>query len=192
MIGLGCRGIVVSPEDEFVYKLKQCDEDAYELLVRTFERPLYRYFLASHGDAQLAGEQSADCFGDLVESIPKMTGGADQLRPFVFAVARNVLRRGWRRNTRASVRQPLIEAPQDIRPTPDVLLEANDEQARLMEAVQSLDPATRDVFLLRFVEELSIAEVAAAVGEPLGTVKSRLHRGRKQLLEKLKSTTRLP
>jgi RNA polymerase sigma-70 factor, ECF subfamily len=181
----------VSPEDEFVQKLKQCDANAYELLVRKFERPLYRYFFASHGDAQLAGEQSADCFGDLVESIPKMTGGAEQLRPFVFAIARNVLRRGWRRKSRENLQQTAMNVAEGW-PTPDVLLEANEGRARVMEAVQSLDPATRDVFLLRFVEELPIAEVAAAVGEPVGTVKSRLHRGRKQLFEKLKSTSRLP
>jgi RNA polymerase sigma-70 factor (ECF subfamily) len=181
----------VSPEDEFVQNLKQGDADAYERLVRAFERPLYRYFFASHGDPQLAGEQSADCFGDLVESIPKMTGGADQLRPFVFGVARNVLRRTWRHKTRANLHQASADVPQDVQATPDVLLEASDEQARLIDAIQALDPATRDVFLLRFVEELPIAEVAAAVGEPVGTVKSRIHRGRKQLVEKLKAASRL-
>ena len=84
-------------EHKLVQRLKQGDGDACETLVHRFEGPLYRYFLASHGDAQLAGEQSADCFSDLVQSLPKMSGGEDQLRPFVFAVARNILRRQWRR-----------------------------------------------------------------------------------------------
>ena len=83
-------------EDEFVRLLRKGEAEAYETLVRRFEGPLYRYFFASHGDPQLACEQSADCFGDLVESLPKMLGGAEQLRSFVFAVARNVLRRQWR------------------------------------------------------------------------------------------------
>src|SRR4051812_16184581 len=41
-------------EDEFVQRLKAGDADAYEVFVRRFETPLYRYFLASHGDPQLA------------------------------------------------------------------------------------------------------------------------------------------
>src|SRR5690349_10394549 len=83
----------LTTECEFVERLKAGDAAAYEVLIERFEAPLYRYFLASHGDAQLAGEQSADCFGDLVGSLPKMAGGSQQLRAFVFAVARNVLRR---------------------------------------------------------------------------------------------------
>ena len=91
----------MTTDGEFVRKLKAGDPQAYEALVERFEAPLYRYFLASHGDEQLATEQSADCFGDLVESLPKMTGGSEQLRAFVFAVARNVLRRSWRSQKRA-------------------------------------------------------------------------------------------
>ena len=53
-------------EDEFVQRLKAGDANAYEAFVRWFETPLYRYFLASHGDPQLATEHSADCFGDLI------------------------------------------------------------------------------------------------------------------------------
>jgi RNA polymerase sigma-70 factor (ECF subfamily) len=73
-----------------------------------------------------------------------------------------------------------------------VALEASEESTRVIEAVRSLDPATRDAFLMRFVEQMSVAEVAAAVSEPIGTVKSRLHRGRKQLAEILRTTSGMP
>ena len=63
--------------NEYISGLRAGDADAYETLVRQFEVPLYRYFFASHGDPQLACEQSVDCFSDLVESLPKMTGGPD-------------------------------------------------------------------------------------------------------------------
>ena len=179
-------------DDEFVRSLKSGDAAAYEALVCRFEAPLYRYFLASHGDPQLAGEQSADCFSDLVEALPKMSGGPQQLRPFVFAVARNVVRRQWRRTARVCA--PLVSAAEAIDgwPAPDAAVEAAEESARLIEAIRSLDQPTRDVFLLRFVEQLSIAEVAESVGEPEGTVKSRLHRGRRRLQTILQSRSGLP
>ena len=68
-------------------------------------------------------------------------------------------------------------------------VESKDEVTCAVEAIQTLDPATREVFLLRFVEQMSVAEVALAVGEPVGTVKSRLHRGRLRLQEILQSTS---
>jgi len=177
--------------NEFIRSLKNGEADAYEVLVRRFEAPLYRYFFASHGDPQLAGEQSVDCFSDLVESLPKMSGGPEQLRPFVFAVARNVLRRQWRQQVRKLEPLDLAAEAIDDLPTPDAAVVADEQSAVLIEAIRSLDQATRDVFLLRFVEQLSIAEVAESVGEPIGTVKSRLHRGRRRLQEILQSTSDL-
>jgi RNA polymerase sigma-70 factor, ECF subfamily len=175
-------------EDDLLNRLRRGEHDAFAELVRRFEDRLYRYFLASHGDPQLAGEQSADCFGNLVESLPKMTGGPDQLLPFVYAVARNVLRRQWRRPSRDFASLIDAAAIADGRPAPDAEYESRDESARALEAIRTLDPATREVFLLRFVEQMSVAEVAIAVGEPIGTVKSRLHRGRLRLQEILQST----
>ena len=175
-------------DDQFVHSLRKGDADAYETLVRRFEAPLYRFFLAAHGDPQLASEQSADCFGDLVGSIPKMVGGAAELRSFVFAVAKNVLRGQWRRRTRERT-QPLLGAePVDDWPAPDAAMQSVEESERIIAAIRLLDESTRDVFLLRFVEQMSLAEIATAVREPIGTVKSRLHRGRQRLQQILQST----
>src|SRR5438552_846155 len=114
-----------------MYSLRKGNTDAYETLVRRYEAPLYRFFLAAHGDPQLASEQSADCFGDLVESIPKMVGGAAQLRSFVFAVAKNVLRGQWRRRTREHT-QPLLEAELvDDWPAPDAAMQSAEESERI-------------------------------------------------------------
>ena len=181
----------MTAEEEFVRRLKRSEADAYEALIRRFETPLYRYFFASHGDPQLAGEQSADCFSDLVECLPKMTGGAEQLRSFVFAVAKNVLRRQWRRRGRECTQLGSVTEAIDTWPAPGAAMEAAEDSELLIEAIRSLDQRTRDVFLLRFVEQMSVAEVAEAVGEPVGTVKSRLHRGRQRLREILQSTNGL-
>jgi RNA polymerase sigma-70 factor (ECF subfamily) len=171
----------MSMDDEWLANLRRGDAGAFERLVSRFEGPLYRYFLASHGNPQLAGEQSADCFGDLVRALPKMTGTAAQLRSFVFATARNVLRRSWRRQPREAA-GPETEVERSCpRPGPDAAVEHREELARVLKALDELDGETREVFVLRFIEQLSLAEVASVVGEPLGTVKSRVHRGRQRL-----------
>jgi RNA polymerase sigma-70 factor (ECF subfamily) len=149
---------------------------------------LYRFFLAAHGDPQLASEQSADCFSNLVESMPKMTGGAAQLRSFVFAVAKNVQRAHWRERTCERTTSFLSLALADDGPSPDMTMQAAEECERVIAAIRLLDEPTRDVFLLRFVEQMSLTEISTTVHEPIGTVKSRLHRGRQRLQEILQST----
>jgi RNA polymerase sigma-70 factor (ECF subfamily) len=173
----------LTTDGEFVRKLKARDPQAYVALVERFEAPLYRYFLASHGDDQLATEQSADCFGDLVVSLPKMTGGSDQLRAFVFAVARNVLRRSWRSQKRAHVPLGVSDEPADNWPSPDAAAEQLEEARRVIEAIRLLDEPTRDLFVLRFVELMPLVEIAATDGEPIGTIESRLSRGRERLAQ---------
>ena len=58
-----------------------------------------------------------------------------------------------------------------------------EEVRRVIEAIRLLDEPTRDVFLLRFVELMPLTEIATTVGEPIGTIKSRLSRGRKRLAQ---------
>jgi RNA polymerase sigma-70 factor (ECF subfamily) len=171
----------MNAENEWLAGLRRGDSAAYEILVSRFEGPLYRYFLANHRDAQLAGEQSGDCFAELVRALPKMKGGPEQLRAFVFAVARNVLRRGWRDNHAHDESLEVAGGVAYPGPPPDLSAEHREELARVLEAFRELDPPTREVLVLHCIEQLPLAEVAAITGEPLGTVKSRIHRGRQRL-----------
>jgi len=174
----------MNAEDRWLAGLRQGEPSAYETLVDGFEQPLYRYFLASHGDPQRAGEQSADCFGDLVSALPRMKGGPNQLRAFVFGVARNVLRQGWRRDQH---RAAPLGAAYDLThqgPSPLVTAEDREELSRLFEAMYQLSPKIREVFVLRYVEQLSLDEVAQVTGAQPGTIRNHLHRGRSKL-EKL-------
>jgi len=168
-------------EDEWLARLRRGDSAAYESLVCQYEGPLYRYFLTAHGDAQLAGEQSADCFVELVQAVPKMKGGREQLRAFVFGVARNVLRRRWRNNEAHAAPLEAASDAEYLGPSPTLTAEHREELQRVLTALRELDPLTCEVFVLHCVEQLPLAEVAIITGEPLGTVKSRIHRGRQRL-----------
>ena len=86
----------------------------------------------------------------------------------------------------------MSDEPTDNWPSPDMAAEASEETVRLIDAILLLDEPTRDVFLLRFVELMPVAEIAAATGEPVGTVKSRLSRGRQRLAEILKLHEQTP
>lgn len=176
-------------DDAFIARLKRGEASAVERLVADFEGPLYRYFLAIHGDSALAGEQSADSFSELVTALPRLRGGPAQLRGFVYAVARNVERRRWRQRWRHDEPLEAVGEPEAASPNPSDTAATRDDLRRAFEVLRGLDSTTRDIFLLAYVEQLPLGEVAQTLGLPLGTVKSRIHRGRQELAASLDPST---
>jgi RNA polymerase sigma-70 factor (ECF subfamily) len=170
----------LSADDAYLADLRRAKPAAVERLVADYEGPLFRYFLAIHGDAHTAGEQSAESFVELVRALPKMRGGAEQLRGFVYAIARNVERRRWRQRTSDHSLDAADGCVSPL-PGPGETLERREQLERALGSLRRLDATTREVFVLAFVEQLPLAEVARALNMPLGTVKSRIHRGRQEL-----------
>ena len=74
---------------------------------------------------------------------------------------------------------------------PEALLIQKDARRQLERGLKALSPEFREVLVMRELEELSYKEIAGIVGIPIGTVMSRLARGRKQLAESLVSTSRV-
>ncbi len=81
----------------------------------------------------------------------------------------------------------LIPEGTDSKPNPEELLESKEQVLALKRAVAQLPSRLREVFILRTYGELSYEEVARALGMPLGTVMSRLHRARAFLSDKLEN-----
>ena len=173
----------MTPDETFANQLKDGHPAAYEMLVERFEGPLYRFFFCDHRDHHTAQEQTAETFTQLVGAFPRMHGGAEQLCAFVFATARHIQQRRWRRPKRQQMPLALAQNVIDGRPSP-VTQAADREQLELvLQAIGRLDQALRNVLLLRFVEGYSIDEIAQALEMPLGTIKSHIHRSRLQLKE---------
>jgi len=97
-------------------------------------------------------------------------------RPWLYGIARNVLRAHWRAMARPAPRIPT--AVSDPWPKLDEQLDAEARRPELKRALESLTDDEREVLLLLAWEQLSQAEIAFVLGVPPGTVRSRLHRAR--------------
>jgi len=165
--------------------LKAGRPTAFEELFRRFETRLYRFFLLSHGNHHLAEDQCGDTFVALVSAIHRMRGGEEHLASFVFGVARNVLRRSRRRGRfRPTSLERAIDVA-DSRAGPQRTVESRESLRQAMGFLEAFDEPVRHVLVLRFVEGLMLEEVAEALGMPLNTVKSHIHRARKRLLRQI-------
>jgi RNA polymerase sigma-70 factor, ECF subfamily len=168
-------------DESFVEQLKRGEAAAFEVLVERFERPLYRFFFCHSRDHHAAEELTAETFAQLVHSIRQIRGGCEQLRAYVFATARHVQQRRWRERKKKAL--PLDEASAigDPRASPDDAIAQREEREQLLDAIGQLAEQERSVVLLRYVEQLPIDEIAAALEMPAGTVKSHLHRSKEKL-----------
>jgi RNA polymerase sigma factor (sigma-70 family) len=116
--------------------------------------------------------------------------GADA-RAWLLAIVRNTWYSRLSRRAGAGelmVHDEAADDRPDDRPGPEALLLQQQEVDRVRTAVEQLPVDFREVIVLRELEGLSYKEIAAVVGIPIGTVMSRLARGRDRLLDVLKTT----
>lgn len=124
------------------------------------------------GDIDLAEEATAEAFARALERWDRVSQ-MDAPGGWVFTVARNRLRRRWRRR-RTEAR--LVDGQSSVRAT-----EMGPFQAHVWEAVSQLPRRQREAVALRYIADLTEAQVAEAMGVAPGTVASTLHDARARL-----------
>ena len=148
-----------------------------EALYNANQRGLFRYFCRAVGHAETARDLTQDVFVRVSRSvIPAAPEAA--LRGWLFQIARNLALDHHRRGQRRPQAEPLTDT---ARPA------SQDTGAEVNEALASLADVDRDVFLMREVAGLGYDEIATACGLTPDAVRSRIHRARLQLRDRLSS-----
>jgi RNA polymerase sigma factor (sigma-70 family) len=109
------------------------------------------------------------------------------LKPWLYAITVNLVRDHYKQadfRRTDSMPESLDLAVAD---TPETELIENEQEQEVLAALRSIPILQREVILLRYCQDLSLKEIAQVVQVPVGTVKSRLSLGLKQIKEKLKA-----
>lgn len=134
------------------------------------------------GDAEEAKDLSQDVFVRVYRNLHKYQPGT--FEGWLYRITKNLFLDRMRRRRRVLL-EPLPEEewrqPEDEAPGPEERLEQGLLRSDIDEALTRLPPDFRTAVVLCDVNGLSYEEIAAATGWPLGTVRSRIHRGRKLL-----------
>ncbi len=153
-----------------------------ELFDRYYEM-IFRYAVRAVGQSDGA-DVAAEVFTLAFESRRRFDPAYPSAGPWLFGIAANVVGEVLRRRFRRSRATGRVSAPGYEPDTADAVADRVDAQRTrplLAAALGSLRPEELDVLLLAAFGELSYPEIAAALGIPIGTVRSRLHRARQKL-----------
>ncbi len=158
-------------------------EDAFTALYRRRQGGVYRFALQMTGSSAIAEDVTQEAFLALILHGTRYDQARGTVASFLYGIARNlVLRRIDRRPWAEMEITEECAGPEDL--LEDLTRRESIEHVR--QAVLSLPPVFREVIVLCDLQDSSYEEAAAALDCPVGTVRSRLSRGRTMLARKLR------
>jgi RNA polymerase sigma-70 factor, ECF subfamily len=177
-------------DDQLLLRIRSGDEQAFLGLYRRRQAALYRFALHMSGSGPVAEDVTQEVFLALLRQDCGYDAQRGTLSSYLFGIARKLILRHLERG-RADVN---LEAesedgtPPELAVDDDLLADLTRRESieALHRAVQALPRRYREVVVLCDLEEVDYSDAAMVLGCPIGTVRSRLHRARALLLEKLK------
>ena len=168
-------------ERELIARLQQRDEAAFEELIRQYEKKVYTLCFRMCGSSEDAEEAAQDTFLALWRGIDRFRQESS-LSTWIYRLASNAcidtLRRRKKQNAVSLDDEELFIDAVDPSPQPQETAERREVQRLLQKGLLSLPEEYRKVLILREIEGLSYTEIAESASLELGTVKSRISRGR--------------
>jgi RNA polymerase sigma-70 factor (ECF subfamily) len=184
----------------FIRRLKQRDEQAFNEMVRQYGDKVFSLVYRMIGNRAEADDVAQDVFITVFKTIDTFRGEA-KFSTWLLRIAanhsKNRIKYLARRPTDANgdgndgvAAIPGAPPVQGHIAGPDAMLEAAEADRLMQEGIAELDEEHRLLVILRDVEELSYQEIGDITGLAEGTIKSRLHRARMAIKEKLDKNTR--
>lgn len=179
----------MSTEESLVRQAIEGNEGAFAQLYDEYFDKIYRYVYLKVGNQTEAEDLTQEVFLRALGAIGSYKWRQIPFSSWLFRIAHNEVIDYFRKQGKEKLVR-LNEAASNIETDPMLIAEQSLERGQLMAALGKLSPAQREVITLRFVSELSIAEVAKTLGKSEGTVKALQYGGtvalRKILIEKKK------
>ena len=185
-------------DDVLLRRAAKGDEEAFTLVYRRHQAALYRFALRMTGSAWAAEEIVQDVFMTLMREPKKFDASRGALGAYLYGITRN---RVMKYRERAPREVSLEEKREDgsdrgmvlqDKFTPATWAEQTERLEQVRAAVLELPAEFRETVVLCELEERSYEEAARLIGCPIGTIRSRLHRGRALLLAKLEMLRDVP
>jgi RNA polymerase sigma-70 factor (ECF subfamily) len=177
----------LSASDEvLIGRIAQGDRLAMQALFARHQLRVYRFVLRLVGNASAAEDLISDVFLDVWRQADRFEGRS-AVSTWLLAIARFKALSSMRRRPDEELDEAKAEAIEDGSDGPELSVQKKDKGTALRKCLQGLSPEHREVIDLVYYHEKSVEEVAAIVGIPEATVKTRMFYARKKLSELLQA-----
>ena len=182
----------LSDEELIIEFQKNNDERAFEILIQRFKNPLTNYVYRFLGDY----DSCVDVVQETFIKVYRYKDNYSSLAKFstwVYTIAGNLARSEYQRKRRRNLfsinsfgeEEKTFDIPDETY-RPDVAADTNMKKEIIQKALLKVRDSYREAVILRDIQELSYEEIAEILGVEIGTVKSRINRGRAELQKYLK------
>jgi RNA polymerase sigma-70 factor (ECF subfamily) len=180
-------------DEELILEFQQNNTiKAYEILVQRYKNPLINYIFRFLGDY----EACADIVQETMIKVYRNKDSYKSIAKFstwIYTIAGNLARTEYQRRKRRNIfsissygdDNETFDIP-DESARPDVITDSGIKDEIIQKALLKVSDSYREMVILRDIQELSYEEIAEVTGIAVGTVKSRINRGRNQLQKLLK------
>ncbi|MFO1019924.1 MAG: sigma-70 family RNA polymerase sigma factor [Planctomycetales bacterium] len=182
---------MIQTDDELISACRTGNTEAFGELVCRYQDRLFHGLLRMLGSREDAQDIAQEAFVQAFQKLSSFRGDS-AFYSWLFRIAWNsaVSQRRRRKTTTSleSVREQAGVEATDRHPQarPEHPLELTERRQLVRRALDSLSEEYRTVLVLKEMEEMSYEEIAQILNCPIGTVRSRIHRGREELRERLK------
>jgi RNA polymerase sigma-70 factor (ECF subfamily) len=173
------------PEDQNLIDLSLCgDTKAFECLLRRYQKLVYNLLFQMVRSHEVAADLTQDSFLKAYKSLRTFRRGAN-FKPWILRIATNSCLNYVRDNKQVSSLDAMLESEPAMEPVSTIDVEREVElkisQQELFTALEQLSSRQRNIFVLRYHNDLSYDDIATVSGETVQSVKSMLFRIRDKL-----------
>jgi RNA polymerase sigma-70 factor (ECF subfamily) len=164
-------------EEEILALASQGDKDAFGILYERYVERIYNYVYYRTGNTHDAEDLTARVFQRAMKHIVNYTDRGIPFSAWLYRIAHNLVA-NWHRDHSRKQEIPLHDAPllQSKGDHPEKNLVRSQEQDALLRLIRHLPPERQNLLILKFVEDMSNAEIGQIMGRSEGAVKSLYHR----------------
>ena len=171
-------------EHNLIQAARNGDQAAFGELVQQYQKRVFALAVRMCPTPELAEEAAQEAFLAAWQGLPFFRGDS-AFSTWLYRLASNacvdLLRKEGRHQGPSLDDEAISAEVPDTRPTPEAAAEQKELRAQIEAGLRPLSPEHREVLILREIQQLSYDEIADALSLDLGTVKSRISRGRRQL-----------
>jgi RNA polymerase sigma-70 factor (ECF subfamily) len=154
-------------------------------LIKAYEQPAFAMAMSYLGDYEMAAEVTQEALIKVYKNLGKFKFEAS-LSTWIYRIVINTCKDALKKTKRmkeVSLEDNHFEGLRDEQKTPEETLETEDLKTMVHRTLETINPENAEVIRLKDIQDYSYEEIAAFLEIPVGTVRSRLSRGRQMLKE---------